>query len=221
MSSGVYFSDWRLYVIIDRGACKGRDLAWVARQAIRGGADVIQLRDKAASAQALIVQARRLLAVTKPAEVPLIINDRVDVAVATGADGVHLGQEDLPIAAARRLLGPGRIIGKSSHSLTQALEADQEELDYLALGPVYPTPTKLDYPPVGLKLIGEVSARVRHPLVVIGGVDGTTLPEVVAAGAACVAVVRAVCAAEDPQAAARTLKRILTQTSRPVPSRQL
>jgi len=221
MSSGVCFSDWRLYVIIDRGACEGRDLAWVARQAIRGGADVIQLRDKAASAQALIVQARRLLAVTKPAGVPLIINDRVDVAAATGADGVHLGQEDLHVAAARRLLGSGRIIGKSSHSLTQALEADQEELDYLALGPVYPTPTKPDSPPVGLKLVGEVSARVRHPLVVIGGVDGTTLPEVVAAGAACVAVVRAVCAAEDPQAAARTLKRILTQTSRPTPSRQL
>ena len=182
---------------------------------------MIQLRDKAASAQALIVQARRLLEVTQPAKTPLLINDRVDVAVAAGADGVHLGQEDLPIAAARRLLGPGRIIGKSTHSLSQALEADGEELDYLALGPVYPTPTKPDYPPVGLKLIGEVSARIRHPLVVIGGVDETTLPEVVAAGAICVAVVRAVCAAEDPQAAARTLKRILTQTPRPTPSRQL
>ncbi len=182
---------------------------------------MIQLRDKAASAQALIVQARRLLEVTQPAKTPLLINDRVDVAVAAGADGVHLGQEDLPIAAARRLLGPGRIIGKSTHSLSQALEADGEELDYLALGPVYPAPTKPDYPPVGLKLIGEVSARIRHPLVVIGGVDETTLPEVVAAGAICVAVVRAVCAAEDPQAAARTLKRILTQTPRPTPSRQL
>ena len=211
MSSGVSLSGWRLYVIVDRASCEGRDLAWVARQAIRGGADVIQLRDKAASAQALITQARRLLEVTQPAKMPLLINDRVDVALAAGADGVHLGQEDLPVAAARRLLGPGRIIGKSSHSLTQALEADQEELDYLALGPVYPTPTKPDYPPVGLKLIGEVSARVRHPLVVIGGVDETTLPEVVAAGATCIAVVRAVCAAEDPQAAARTLKRILTR----------
>ena len=211
MSSGISSSGWRLYVIIDRGACEGRDLAWVARQAIRGGADVIQLRDKGASAQALIAQARRLLEVTQPAKTPLLINDRADVALAAGADGVHLGQEDLPIAAARRLLGPGRIIGKSSHSLAQALEADQEELDYLALGPVYPTPTKPDYPPVGLTLVGEVSARVRHPLVVIGGVDGATLPEVVSAGAACVAVVRAVCAAEDPEAAAQTLKRLLTR----------
>ena len=221
MSSGVSLSGWRLYVIVDRASCEGRDLAWVARQAIRGGADVIQLRDKAASAQALITQARRLLEVTQPAKMPLLINDRVDVALAAGADGVHLGQEDLPVAAARRLLGPGRIIGKSSHSLTQALEADQEELDYLALGPVYPTPTKPDYPPVGLKLIGEVSARVRHPLVVIGGVDGTTLPEVVSAGAVCIAVVRAVCAAEDPEVAARTLKRLLTQTPRPIPSSRL
>lgn len=221
MSNARSSSDWRLYVIVDRDAAKGRDLVWITTQAIQGGADVIQLRDKTAPTKTVIAEGKRLLEVTRPAGVPLIINDRVDVAVAAGADGVHLGQEDLPIAAARRLLGSERIIGTSTHSLIQALEADQEELDYLALGPVYPTPTKPDYPPVGLKLIGEVSARIRHPLVVIGGVDGTRLPEVVAAGATCVAVVRAVCGAVDPEAAARILKRLLVQTSRPTPSRQL
>ena len=206
MSNAPSCSAWRLYVIIDKSAARDRDLAWIADQAIRGGADVIQLRDKTASAQVLIDEATRLRTITQAAGIPLIINDRVDVAVAVGADGVHLGQDDLPVAVARQILGPKRLLGTSTHSLAQALEADRVGADYLAVGPIYPTPTKPEYPHVGPALISQIAARVQRPLVTIGGIDQTTLPKVLAAGARCVAVVRAVCGADDPQAAARLLK---------------
>ena len=152
---------------------------------------------------------------------PLIINDHVDVAIAAGAEGVHLGQEDLPVSAARARLGKGVLIGKSTHSLEQAVAADQEEVDYLAVGPLYPTPTKPDYPHVGLPLIQHVRHRVRKPLVTIGGIDDTTLPDVLAAGATCVAVVRAVCSADDPRSAAEQLKHTIIQFSRASSSRRL
>ena len=201
-------------MIVDAAAVNGRDLAAVARQAIRGGADVLQLRHKDATARELIREAEALLAVTRPQRIPLIINDRVDVALATGADGVHLGQDDLPVAAARKLLGQDRLIGKSTHSLAQAREATAELLDYVAFGPLYATPTKPDYPHVGLELIRQVRSAVRQPLVTIGGIDATTLPQVLAAGAGCVAVVRAVCAAADPEAAARGLQQAIAQFRR-------
>lgn len=211
MSNATSCSAWRLYVIVDPAAARGRDLAQIAAQAIRGGADAIQLRDKTGSVRQVIEQAERLLAVTRPAAVPLIINDRIDVAAASGADGVHVGQDDLPVSAARRILGPDRIIGKSTHTLPQALEAEGEGVDYLAVGPIYPTPTKPESQSVGRALIAQVRAKVHTPLVVIGGIEERTLPEVLQAGAACVAVVRAVCGADDPENAARTLKRMLTQ----------
>ncbi|MBI3087606.1 MAG: thiamine phosphate synthase [Candidatus Omnitrophica bacterium] len=211
MSNAISCAAWRLYVIVDQAAAGGRDPAWIAAQAIRGGADVVQLRDKAGSTRDVVARAQAVLQVARDARVPLIINDRVDVAAAVGADGVHLGQDDLPVSAARRILGPDRLIGKSTHSLEQALDADREAVDYLAVGPLYPTPTKPDYPPVGVALIHQVKGRVRRPLVVIGGVEQATLADVLRAGASCVAVVRAVCAADDPEAAARELKRALTQ----------
>jgi len=211
MSNATSCSAWRLYVIIDPAAARGRDLAQIAAQAIRGGADAIQLRDKTGPIRQVIEEAGRLLAVTRPAAVPLIINDRIDVVVACGADGVHVGQDDLPVSVARQILGPERIVGKSTHTLSQALEAEREGVDYLAVGPIYPTPTKPDSPSVGRDLIAQVRAKVRAPLVVIGGIEAGTLPEVLQHGAACVAVVRAVCGADDPEEAARTLKRMVAQ----------
>lgn len=141
--------------------------------------------------------------------VPLIINDRLDVALAVAAEGVHLGHEDVPVAVAKQLLGPGKMVGRSTHSLEQAGEAERDGADYLAVGPIYPTPTKPTYGCVGRALIRQVKARVSRPVVCIGGIDETTLTDVLEAGAECVAVVRAVCAAEDPAHAARTLKRLL------------
>lgn len=193
---------------------RGRDLAWVAQQAIRGGADVIQLRDKRASSAKLFEEATQLLNVTRLTGVPLIINDRVDVALGVAADGVHLGHEDLPVAIAKRLLGPHKVVGRSTHSLEQACEAERDGADYLAVGPLYPTPTKPTYGCVGRELIRRVKARVRQPLVCIGGIDRTTLPDVLEAGGECVAVVRAVCAADDPAQAARALKQLLLQSTK-------
>jgi thiamine-phosphate pyrophosphorylase len=207
-------SRWRLYVIVDRSAVGDRDLADVAGAAVRGGADVIQLRDKVASARELMAAAERLLAVTRAAGIPLIVNDRADVARAVGADGVHLGQEDLPVAAARTLLGTDRLIGKSTHSLEQALAAAAEGADYLGVGPIFPTPTKAEYRSVGTPLIGDVARQVRIPWVCIGGIDGTNVGTVLEAGARCVAVVRAVCGAPDAEAAARSLKQEIEQFGR-------
>ena len=207
-------SEWTLYVIVDLAAIGDRDPAQIAAAAIRGGADAIQLRDKTGPARALRELAQRLLAVTRPAGIPLLINDRADIALAADADGVHLGQDDLPLADARRLLGPERLIGCSTHSLEQALAAEAEGADYIGCGPVFPTPTKPDAGSVGTELIAAVAARVRIPVVCIGGIETGNLKQVVAAGAACVAVVRAVCRAADPEAAARQLKRQLTQSGR-------
>lgn len=204
-------SSWRLYVIVDRAACGSQDLAEVTTAAIRGGADVIQLRDKAASPVQLIEEAQRLLPVTRAARIPLIINDLPKVVAAVGADGVHLGQDDGSIEEARRLLGSTRLIGKSTHSLEQALAAYIEGADYIGLGPIFPTPTKPEYPSLGTSLIREVVTRVEVPVVCIGGIHPATLRPVLEAGARCVAVVRAVCSAEDPERAARQLKQTLTQ----------
>ena len=207
-------SSWRLYVIVDRDAVGARDPAEVTAAAVRGGADAIQLRDKRSPDADVARAAQRLLAITRAAGVPLIINDRLEVACAVGADGLHLGQDDLPLAAARRRLGPGPLLGRSTHSLEQALAAQEQGADYLGVGPIFATPTKPDSPSVGVELIRGVAARVRAPLVCIGGIDRSTVASVLAAGARCVAVVRAVCAAQDPEAAARALKRQLAQFHR-------
>ncbi len=202
-------NDWQLYVILDRAVARGRDLIHIAEAAIAGGADVLQLRDKTAGTASLIDQARTVLAIARRSGIPLIINDRPDVALTIDADGVHLGQDDLPIAAARRLLGPHQLIGRSTHSLEQALEAERQGADYLGIGPVFATPTKPDYIPVGLQLIEHVAAHLRTPWVAIGGIDASNVEYVVDAGARCVAVVRAVIDADDPQAVTRQLKTAL------------
>lgn len=222
MSSNVKRScAWRLYVIIDRAAIGGRDLADVTAAVIRGGADAIQLRDKDASARQLMEEAAGLLPLTQAAAIPLIINDRADVAGAVEADGVHLGQDDLSIRAARRILGGQAMIGRSTHSVDQAFAAAAEGADYIGLGPIFPTPTKPTYRSIGTDLIRQVASQLHIPVVCIGGIEAATLSQVIEAGAQCVAVVRAVCSAADPESAARTLKQRLTQSGRPTLSPSL
>ncbi len=193
---------------------QGRALAELTAAAAQGGADVIQLRAKELTTRELIEEARRCLLVTKAAGVPLIINDRADVARVVGADGVHLGQDDLPVAAAREILGPGRVVGQSTHGVEQALAGAAEGADYLGFGPLFSTPTKPGYPPVGLGVVRQVVAAVHIPIVAIGGIEQRNLDSVLEAGAHCVAVVRAVCAAPDPERASRALKRALHFYSR-------
>lgn len=177
----------------------------MVRQAIAGGANVIQLRDKKASRRELVDRAKELLVVTRELGVPLIMNDDADAARESGCDGVHLGQDDGPLAAARKILGPGAIIGRSTHSPEQAKAAELEGFDYIAVGPVFGTPTKPTYTPVGLELVKFAAANIKIPFVAIGGIDASNVKEVRQAGAKIVAVVRAVISAKDPEAAARIL----------------
>ena len=198
--------DFKLYVIIDRKSSGGRDLAYLAQEAIEGGADMIQLRDKDSSASEILKVGRAIRDLTRKKKIPFIINDRVDIAVAVGADGVHLGQDDLPIEAARSMMGSGKLIGLSTHSLPQALEAEKKGADYIGVGPIFSTPTKPDYRAVGIDLIREVRDKIKIPFVVIGGIDESNIDEVIAAGARRVAVVRAVCGAKDVRGASERLK---------------
>jgi thiamine-phosphate pyrophosphorylase len=206
----VKYVDWSVYVISDRRAARERSILDIVRAAIRGGASVVQLREKSASTRDMVELGRALLEVTRPAGVPLIVNDRVDVALAIEADGVHVGHDDMPVALARRLLGPGRILGASPETLAEAREMEQDGADYLGVGDVYGTPSKADAgAPIGVAGLAEVMRAVTIPVVAIGGITAANAGPVVEAGAAGVAVISAVVGAADPEEAARRLKGIV------------
>lgn len=195
-----------LIVITDPGVPAGRTVVEVVRAALRGGAPSVQLRAKDASARDAALLARELLAETRAAGALLFVNDRVDVALAVGADGAHLGDEDLPLAAARRIVPPGFLLGMSADSVELARQAERDGADYLGVGPVYGTASKADAgAPIGTTRVAEVAASVRIPIVGIGGIHAHNAAPVVRAGAAGVAVISAVMRAEDPEEAARTL----------------
>lgn len=197
-----------LYVITDSELTPGRSHIEVAHAAIAGGARIIQMRDKKASDREFYYTALQLRQITKDSGVLFLINDRVDIAAAVGADGVNIGQTDLPVEAARRLLGESAIIGVSADSLEQALEAESNGADYVGFGPVFPTTTKLDAGPVsGLDTLRTVCESVRIPVVAIGGISVSNIGAVAKAGAACAAVVSAVVCAEDMVQATRELIR--------------
>lgn len=200
---------WRLYVITDLKSIGDRSLNTVVQAAIAGGASVIQLRDKESDDERLVQSAVSLLGLTRPRGIPLIINDRVQVAKRSGADGLHLGQEDGSLRETRAVLGEDAIIGRSTHSQTQALAAQAEGFDYIAIGPIYQTPTKPDYAPVGLELVKFAAKNIRIPFVAIGGIDANNIAEVHKAGARTVAVVRAVMGESNPQQAAHRLTSLL------------
>ena len=195
----------RLYVVTEARHSPAQVEA-VVEAACAGGADVVQLRRKGDDGLATVRLAERCRELTAAAGALFVVNDRLDVAMAVEADGVHLGQDDLPLATARRLW-PGRIVGRSTHSLAQALEAVRGGADYIGVGPVYATPTKPGRPAVGLSLVRAVAdAGVSLPWFAIGGIDGSCAGDVLAAGARRVAVVRAVCDAADVAGAARALR---------------
>jgi len=195
-----------LHVLTDTVMQDRYSHAMLARLAISGGASTVQYRRKAGSTREMVAEAEAVLTVCRAAGVPLIVNDRVDVAVAAGADGVHLGQEDLPVRHARELLGPGRIIGISGGTLEEARQGARDGADYVGFGPVYATGSKADArSPRGLEALAHVASRIALPVVAIGGIGVETAPEVMAAGARGIAVISAVCCAEDPEAATRAL----------------
>jgi thiamine-phosphate pyrophosphorylase len=192
-----------LYVILDRAVARGRDLGGILDAAIRGGCRLVQLREKQWPSGRLLPVAERLLARCRESGATFIVNDRVDLAVALGADGVHLGQDDLPPLRARPLLRPGMLLGVSTHSLDQARAAQAAGADYVAVGSMFPTATKPDFELVGPELIRKLRGEIRVPLIGIGGITLANAGEVIRAGADGVAVISAVCSADDPEAASR------------------
>ncbi len=204
-----------LHVLTDREWSRGRDMMTVAAAALDGGATVIQLRDKDASTRTLIEEGLALRALTRERGALLIVNDRVDVALAVEADGAHVGQEDLPAALARRLLGPGRILGVSAATLREAEEAVAAGADYLGVGPIFATATKADAgPATGTRLLSELARTCSLPLIAIGGITAENAARVIQAGASGVAVISAVVHAEDIAGAARQLRGAVETASR-------
>lgn len=199
-----------VYLVTDRASLSGISLDDVILLAVKGGATMVQLREKDVSTLFFIEEARRILKILAPYTVPLIINDRVDVALAVGADGVHLGQEDMPYPLARKLLGPGAIIGLSVESLEQVEAAEDMDVAYLGVSAIFATPTKTDTRHHwGLDGLRNVRAMSHHPLVAIGGINASNAAEVMQAGADSLAVVSAICSAPDPQKATEHLRQIV------------
>ena len=199
--------DLRLYVVLDPEHTRGRRLADVAGGAIAGGATVVQVRAKQATTRGLMALAEAVLAVARPAGVPVLVNDRPDVALAAGAGGVHLGEDDLPVAAARAMLGARGWIGYSPATAAAARLARRDGADYLGVGDVFGTVTKRDAgTPIGLDGLAAIAGATDLPVIAIGGVHAANAADCIRAGASGVAVVTAVTGADDIEAAARALR---------------
>lgn len=197
----------RLHVLIGCGQTMGRSLLTVASAALDGGATVIQLRDKTASTRLLSEAGLVLRTLTRERGALLLINDRIDVALAVEADGAHIGQNDMPAVLARRLLGPGRILGMSAATPEEARAAALAGADYLGVGPIFATASKVDAgPATGSSLLTAVAQHVSLPLVAIGGLNSDNAAAIIQAGASGVAVISAVVDVEDVTAAARRLR---------------
>ncbi len=204
--------DFGLYLVTDRGLSGGRPVEQIVRESAAGGVTVIQLREKDAGTRQFLEQAFALRQTASDLAIPFIINDRVDIALACCADGVHLGQGDMNCALARRIAGKDMIIGVSVSTADEALEAEADGADYLGVGPLFATPTKADaLPAKGLGVLRTVRQAVRIPLVGIGGINYTNAGDVIRAGADGIAVVSAIIASPNPGAAARALRSAIDQ----------
>ncbi|MCE5210078.1 MAG: thiamine phosphate synthase [Deltaproteobacteria bacterium] len=204
-----------LYLVTDRSLCGKKTLEEVIIQAIRGGVAYVQLREKEITTASFVREAEAIKKILKPYKVPLIINDRVDVALASGAEGVHIGQEDMPYEMVRGLMGQKAIIGLSVETWEDVEASQKLDVNYIGVSPVFPTPTKTDTKGAwGLEGLARIKAFSRHPLVAIGGLNESNIRDVVKAGAQCVAVVSAVCASSDPEAAARKINEIINSALR-------
>lgn len=200
----------RLHVITDTDLQDRFSHVELIKMAIAGGADTVQFRQKHGSTRTMIETARNLKSLCTSAGVIFIVNDRLDVAIASHSDGVHLGQDDFPIPLAREILGENKIIGGSAVTLDEARKCLDEGADYVGFGPVYPTASKADAGPVaGIDLMNKVSVKIPLPLIAIGGVNKDNIPEVIRAGAHGIAVISAVCCQDDPESATRELFRAL------------
>jgi thiamine-phosphate pyrophosphorylase len=202
--------DYSLYLVTDRALSRGRGTLEIVKAAVQGGVTCVQLREKDCTTREFIDQALTIKDFLKTSKIPLIINDRLDVAQAVGADGIHLGQSDMPFSMAKAIVRNSMLIGISAESVDDAIQAENEGADYIGVSPIYKTPTKTDTaPPLGLTGLREIRKAVNIPLVGIGGLNESNVYDVIKNGADGVAVVSAIVSADDPEESSRTLKSII------------
>lgn len=197
--------DCALYLVTDRELLRGRDLCTCVEEAILGGVSLVQLREKELSTRDFYQTAQQIKVITDKYQVPLIINDRLDIALAIDADGLHIGQDDMPLTVARRLMGEDKIIGVSARTLTEALAAEQEGADYLGVGAVFATSTKKDANIVALSRLAEIKKAVSIPVVAIGGIGTENAKLVIETGVDGISVVSAILGKSDIRQAASNL----------------
>jgi thiamine-phosphate pyrophosphorylase len=199
-----------IYLVTDRGLCRNRKLEDVVLQAVQGGVAYVQLREKDISTRLFVEEAIAIKKILKPHSVPLIINDRIDVALACDAEGVHIGQDDMPYAIARKMMGAKAIIGLSVEDWKDVEECQKLDVDYIGVSPIFTTPTKTDTKGTwGLDGLVKIKTFSRHPLVAIGGINESNARAVLETGADCLAVVSAICAAAHPAAATNKLNNLI------------
>lgn len=202
-----------IYLVTDQKACLGKPLDSIVLDAVKAGVSCVQLREKNTGTRLFLKKALALNAILKPAGIPLIINDRVDIALAAKADGVHLGQSDMPYEHARNILGSKAVIGLSVETWEDVEKAQDLDVDYLGISPVFSTPTKTDAKiPWGLEGLEKIRDYSCHPLVAIGGLDASNAEAVITAGATAIAVVSAICSANDSFDASRELVTLFEQS---------
>lgn len=207
--------DLSLYLVTDRSLSLGRSVESIVGQAAKGGVTMVQLREKECSSREFYNLAIKLKQYLKPFNIPLIINDRLDIALACDAEGLHIGQSDIPYSIAREILGKEKIIGLSVESVQDALDANQTDVDYIGISPVFCTPTKTDTAPeLGLEGIRKIMSISKHPSVGIGGINITNAADILSSGANGIAVVSAIMSAKDPQQATIELKNIINSQKR-------
>lgn len=205
----------RLYLVTDRAFLAGRDMASVVREAVAGGVTMVQLREKHLDTRAFVEEAIALKEALQDTGVPLIINDRLDVALASGADGVHIGQSDMPYPIARKLLGPNAIIGLSVENMDQVRQAETLDVDYIGVSPVFSTPTKEDTAaPFGLEGLQQAAEISTHPIVAIGGMNLSNVSDVIKHGADGIALVSAIMGSDGPRKASQQLIQAINETLR-------
>lgn len=201
--------DYSLYLVTDRGYLRGRDLCQMIAQAIEGGVTVVQLREKTVSTLEFFQIALRVQEITRKYEIPLIINDRLDIAQAINSDGLHIGQDDLPLPIARRILGDNKIIGVSVSTIEEALLAQEQGADYLGVGAIFSTFTKTDAKLVSIEQLQLIKKTVAIPVVAIGGINETNIQRVMPSGINGISVVSAILDKDDPRTAATQLRHLL------------
>ncbi|MFA8300427.1 MAG: thiamine phosphate synthase [Hyphomicrobiales bacterium] len=205
--------DLSLYLVTDRGLSLDRPIEYVVEEAVKGGVTVVQLREKNITSKEFYNLALSIKETLKPYKVPLIINDRLDIALAVNADGLHIGQSDIHYDVARRILGEDKIIGLSVETVEQAREAQYMDVDYIGISPVFSTDTKNDIStPLGLEGIKEIASFSRHKIVAIGGINIDNTADVMISGSDGIAVVTAIVSQEDVKASAKKMKEIINQS---------